>query len=1014
MKNSRCGILICRSLRREIEAVLAATGLDGVEVLTCPCDCSRPNREKGLFDEILQTIPIRFDHVLTLSTPCEKCTREESNTLVRNHVVGMPCFFELFLPGGLVSKYLSEGALLLIPGLVENWTDNGGCSGLEHARGRKFFAGTITRLVLLDTGTEEQSQRRLIELAAAMGLPWEIVPVGLDMLRLRIERQIEAWRLQDLESAARATASREQRHDYAMIFDMMSRFAGLTSEEQLIRSVLDLLEALFAPGLLAYMPFHDGRPGSALTHPLDAHCSPAWIEQAAKLHGSYSWSDSGAGFIVRLGRENETLGILLVEQLALPDYREDYLNLTLTILPALVLGVLNSRHIEQLRRSQTMLQESERLAYATLHSIGEGVISTDSLGRLTNLNPSAVKLTGWSAGEALGRPVNEILHIVNAETRAGTEDPVERALNLGLTLGPAEHTLLITRDGTERRISYSCAPIEDLDGNIVGSVLVFRDMTSEIETKNALKASEAQFRLLAENMVDVIWTLDTSGRFTYVSPSVEKLRGYTPREVLSQSIAEALTPASFKKVEEALAAVMSQLSNGSNPSVLDFGAYQLEQPRKDGSTVWTEALVRPLFDKHGDFSGFLGVSRDITERKRVEEERNKLQADLEQARKLEAVGRLAGGIAHDFNNMLGVILGNTELAFDQAEPGEPLFSDLREIQKAAQRSADLTRQLLAFARKQTVTPKALDLNEALEGMLKMLRRLIGEDIDLAWLPGNRLWKVKMDPAQLDQVLANLCVNARDAISGPGRITIETMNITLDEARYEGRAGVLPGEYVLLSVSDNGCGMDRQTLAHLFEPFFTTKGVGRGTGLGLATIYGIVRQNGGFIDVESKPGGGATFSIYFPRHEPRAEESSHAETGSPTERGNETILLVEDEEAMRNMAKTMLERLGYRVLPCRTSVEAERSALEHADEIHLLMTDVVMPDMSGRELAERLTSRHPNMRSLFTSGYTADVIGRHGVLNEGVHFIQKPFSKRDLAAKVREALSARAGTGRRDD
>jgi PAS domain S-box-containing protein len=391
------------------------------------------------------------------------------------------------------------------------------------------------------------------------------------------------------------------------------------------------------------------------------------------------------------------------------------------------------------------------------------------------------------------------------------------------------------------------------------------------------------------------------------------------------------------------------------------------------------------------------------ERRDTEAEKANLQTQLMQAQKMESVGRLAGGVAHDFNNMLGVILGHVEMAEEQVSVIDPLFEDLKEIKKAAQRSADLTRQLLAFARKQTVSPKVLDLNETVAGLFKMLRRLIGEDIDLAWLPGQGLWQVKIDPTQVDQILANLVVNARDAIDGVGKITIETDNATLDEEYCLDHMGFVPGDYVMLSISDNGCGMAQEVREHLFEPFFTTKEVGQGTGLGLATIYGIVKQNGGFIYVYSEPEEGTTFKIYLPRHIGKAGAVGRGVMTEALPQGRETILLVEDEPANLQLGKRMLEHMGYRVLAAGTPGAALRLAEEHAGEIHLLLTDVVMPEMNGRDLARRLISLYPDIKRLFMSGYTANVIAHHGVLDEGVHFIQKPFSRAELSQKVREAL-----------
>jgi nitrogen-specific signal transduction histidine kinase/CheY-like chemotaxis protein len=389
----------------------------------------------------------------------------------------------------------------------------------------------------------------------------------------------------------------------------------------------------------------------------------------------------------------------------------------------------------------------------------------------------------------------------------------------------------------------------------------------------------------------------------------------------------------------------------------------------------------------------------------LEEEHKKVEAQFRQAQKMEAVGRLAGGVAHDFNNMLGVILGFTDLAITKLPADHPIQMYLDEVKSAAQRSADITRQLLGFARKQTIAPKVLDLNDTIESMLKMLRRLIGEDIDLLWNPANDLWPVKMDPAQIDQVLANLMVNARDAIAGVGKITIETDKVEFDEHYCEAHVGFVPGRYVQLAVSDDGCGMDKETLAQLFEPFFTTKDVGEGTGLGLATIYGIVKQNNGFINVYSEPGQGTTFKIYLPRQEPQEDATEQPRQPAEVPTGTETVLLVEDEKSLLKFARMLLEELGYTVLAAGGPREAIQLAKEYTNEIHLLMTDVVMPEMSGRDLWEQLKTPKPDLKCLFMSGYTADVITHRGVLDESLHFLQKPFSRENLATKIREAIAS---------
>jgi signal transduction histidine kinase/CheY-like chemotaxis protein len=389
-------------------------------------------------------------------------------------------------------------------------------------------------------------------------------------------------------------------------------------------------------------------------------------------------------------------------------------------------------------------------------------------------------------------------------------------------------------------------------------------------------------------------------------------------------------------------------------------------------------------------------------------ERKLFEQQLIKSRKMEAIGTLAGGIAHDFNNMLGVIIGHTELATAHVGPSHPARHDLKQISDAAQRSADLTRQLLAFARRQPAKPKVLDLNGTISGMLKMLKRLIGEDTDLAWMPGANLWAVKIDPAQIDQILTNLCVNARDAASGAGTITIHTANVVVDEAYCATHPGILAGQYAMLAVSDKGSGMDGATLENLFEPFFTTKEVGKGTGLGLATVYGIVKQNKGHIDVDSQPGHGTTFKIFLPRTQLPVEKKREPEPDTLA-RGTETILVVEDEQSILDLCKIMLERSGYTVISARTPSEAIKQASLNMESIHLLVTDVVMPEMNGKELKERIDTFKPNLKALYMSGYTADVIIHQGIIESDVHFLQKPFSVHTLANKVRAVLDENPDT-----
>jgi len=547
-----------------------------------------------------------------------------------------------------------------------------------------------------------------------------------------------------------------------------------------------------------------------------------------------------------------------------------------------------------------------------------------------------------------------------------------------------------TADGRPRHIRTMGYAVRDENGKILHVVGTFRDITEQ-------KEAEAQLRLQAlvlNQISDLVTVTDLKGVITYVNDAETKEFGYSREDLIGASVEK-------YGEDPTCGTTQRQILE----TTLRDGHWQGEVTNRtaDGRTLILDCRTQIVLDELGNKIAICGISTDITERKREELEKEKLQAQLLQAQKLESVGRLAGGVAHDFNNMLSVILGYAGLVLEQMKPDQPMYIALQEIKQAAQRSADLTRQLLAFARKQTVTPKVLNLNETVKSMLNMLRRLIGENIDLVWLPGENLGQIKMDPSQIDQILANLCVNARDAIGDTGKITITTSNVLADAAYCAGRNGFLPGEYVLLTVSDNGCGMDSEMLEHLFEPFFTTKEVGKGTGLGLAMVYGVIKQNNGHIEISSVPGQGSTFEMYLPRYMARADRMQMPEAVQSVVPGHETILLVEDESMILKMVSEMLKSLGYNVLPAATPGEAIRLAQNYAGEIHLLMTDVVMPEMNGRDLAKKLLSLYPDIKRVFMSGYTADVIAYHGVLDEGVHFIQKPFTMKDLTAIIKNVL-----------
>lgn len=516
-------------------------------------------------------------------------------------------------------------------------------------------------------------------------------------------------------------------------------------------------------------------------------------------------------------------------------------------------------------------------------------------------------------------------------------------------------------------------------------------------TQNALKESEDKYRSLFEQAGDYIFILepgpDNNLTIVDANESAFRVHGYSRDEMIGMSIAaidaDGISREFFDEIVEKM---------GSGTTFV----FERRHRKRDGSIFWVEVSAK--LARYGNNPPVI-IAReiDITDRKQAEEERKVLLEQLLQSQKMESIGRLAGGVAHDFNNMLGAILGNVELAKLNLDTEHPLQEELCEIEKAAVRSVELTRHLLGFARKQPASPRVLNINDVVENMFRMLQRLIGENVHLEWLPAEDLWSVRIDPSQIDQIFTNLLVNARDAIDSTGNITIETQNVVIDEDYARTHQDFVPGEYVMFAISDTGCGMDHELKGKIFEPFFTTKPQGQGTGLGLSTVYGIVLQNGGFIHVYSEVDKGTTFKIFIPRCRDMDDVVEAPRDDKIVEKGSETILLVEDEEAVLNLGKKILESLGYRVLTAKNPVSALKKVDAFDQPIDLLITDVMMPEMNGKELSEKLKELYPSIRSLYMSGYTANVIAHNGVIDRETNFIQKPFTRIQLAKSVRTIL-----------
>lgn len=629
---------------------------------------------------------------------------------------------------------------------------------------------------------------------------------------------------------------------------------------------------------------------------------------------------------------------------------------------------------------------------AALQQLADAVIVVDLHKQVILLNFAAERLTGWQQSDAQGKPVSEILLLSQESRQIDHTQLLEPVLQSRQTVGISDQTFLQVKHDAQHLIAGKISPVIEQNETVTGALYQLHAKSVEQIPPPKLGLSEHDLHTFIENAPIAIALFDRQMR--YLATSQRWLEDYslTDRNLLGKTHYEI-----FPEIPEHWKAAHQQALAGA--------VLRNEEcfTRADGSAQWLRWVIQPWHESPDTIGGIVMLTEDITGRKLLEVENRKLLEQFAASQKMESIGRLAGGVAHDFNNMLNVILGHVGLGLLDIDANHPLYEHLVEIRSAAERSAELTEQLLAFASRQVIEPKLLDLNEIIEDMIKMLRRLIGEGIEFIWLPGKSLGLVKMDPSQIDQILANLCVNASDAIPGIGKIIMETRNVEYDEEFCREHPGYVPGKYVQLAVSDSGAGMDEETLKNIFEPFFTTKKSGKGTGLGLATVYGIIKQNKGLIHVSSEPGTGTRFEISL-RRQAGGEKAKIIKKTTQTPLGHgEVILLIDDEAMLAHTSRDILESLGYRVLTATTPHEAIQLAQDFQDRIDLLITDVVMPEMNGKELFHTLKIIRPELKVLYISGYTVNIIAYHGVLKDGIIFLQKPFSRSELAVKVRQVI-----------
>jgi PAS domain S-box-containing protein len=642
------------------------------------------------------------------------------------------------------------------------------------------------------------------------------------------------------------------------------------------------------------------------------------------------------------------------------------------------------RDVTKTHLAEEALKTSEAKYRRLFEAARDGILILDAeTGHILDSNPFMTTLTGYSRDDFLGKFIWEVGPFKDTGASKASFAQLQAQEFLRYDDLP-----LATRAGGTVDVEFVSNVYRVGDKKVIQCNI--RDISDR-------KRAEGERLLLAKAMEqadEMILVTDPNGAVVYVNPAFERVTGYSRSETLG------MNPRFLKSCaqdDEFYRALWTTLTSGKT------WRGRLVNKKKDGTLYSQDSAISRVLDADGNVTSYIGVSRDVTAVLALE-------AQYLQAQKMEAVGRLAGGVAHDFNNVLSVILSYAELISGDLKPDDPVRADIEEIGRAGRRAADLTRQLLAFSRRQVLEAKVLNLNDVVTGMEKMVARLLGADVELTLLTASDLWNVKADPGQIEQVFMNLAVNARDAMPHGGRLTIETTNVELDEDYASVHQGVRAGQYVQIAVSDNGVGMDEETRSHIFEPFFTTKEKGRGTGLGLATVLGIVQQSGGHVWVYSEPGTGTTFKVYLPRFGGVVERPSATPGPRVSARGHETILLVEDDDQVRAIARNILREHGYVVLEAPNGGEALLVCEQHGAKIDLLLTDVVLPRMSGRHLADRLAALRPEMKVLFMSGYTNDAVLLHGILESGVAFLRKPFTPSSLTRKVREALGRGRGGG----
>lgn len=849
-----------------------------------------------------------------------------------------------------------------------------------NAKGAEIFGYTSDELLALESWTAvvADDDRDMVVDQVRRRLSGELPYAHYCFRGLRKDRKII-----DVEVRSNRVEFLGRPAVLGMLLDITER---RRSEAEMQRTT-DLLRAIaeWSPDAV-FIKDRDGR--YLLFNPAAARFVGRSVEEVLGRDDSDLFDEQSARLIMDRDRHVMATGIIETEEEVLTA-----LGITRTFLATkaplrdkegVIIGVIGiSRDISQRKRAEAERDHLLERLRLQVERLPLGCLLTDAEFRIVDWNSAAEQIFGYRKEQVLGMgpPYSRI---TPPEARTSVLGILER-IRAG-DMGAHQVNENLTADGRTIICEWNNTPLMDADGSFIGMVSIAQDITGRRDAEQALQLRDRAIQAATQGIL-ITDLAQRDNPIIYVSPGFEKLTGYSAAEVVGRNCRFLQGPGTDR---ETVARLRSAIGNGQSCTV------ELLNYRKDGTSFWNELSISPVRDEQGRLTHFVGSQMDVTARRKLEEQ-------LRQVQKMEAVGRLAGGVAHDFNNLLTIINGYSELIQDSLAPDNPLAEHVEQIKQAGERAAALTKQLLAFSRKQMMRPVVLDLNLLIPNMQKMVHRLIGEDVELTFRLDPDLRKIQADKGQMEQVLLNLILNARDAMPDGGSLVVETGNVDLDDGYVATHSECRPGPHVLLCVSDTGCGMDKETVARIFEPFFTTKEADKGTGLGLATVYGIVRQSNGHIEVSSEPGQGTTFKIYLPADPAGASEGDLSPGATETRKGTETILLVEDEDGVRGLTSRILQSSGYRVLDAANGHDALKRIEEYQGPIHLVITDVVMPAMGGRQLVEKLRDRLPTVKVLFMSGYTEDAVLRRGIQESESDFIQKPFTADSLRDKVRQVL-----------